>query len=102
MDFWISDAGVIHVGDCLPGDRRATEYEVAEWELTRTAGMLAAYRASVAELLRETDVAAIRFFKAGLPFPQEWVAYVAALRVAYRVGDLGAVTPDRPALPLGV
>lgn len=49
--------------------------------------------------LGETDATALRCFKAGVAFPPEWIAYVAALRAIVRGGP-GPV-PARPAYPAG-
>jgi len=32
---WIDEAGNLYEGDCRPGDREATDVEVAEWEAAR-------------------------------------------------------------------
>ena len=38
------------------------------------------WKIEVKYLLQQTDIVALRFFKAGLPFPQEWKDYTNALR----------------------
>lgn len=48
--------------------------------------------------LQKSDIVAIRCVKAGVPFPQEWVQYVNALRDALTSGNN---IPDQPPYPEG-
>ena len=49
--------------------------------------------------LDATDSVALRCFKSGIPFPQEWKDYTASLRVIVRTGE-GDI-PVRPTYPSG-
>jgi len=52
------------------------------------------------QLLVETDLVALRCFKAGVQFPTEWINYVMALRE--RVGaTVLSVAPTKPSYPEG-
>lgn len=60
-------------------------------------------RAKRDSALGRSDLTAIRCFKAGIPFPAEWLAYVKALRDLPQSTDdpTKVVWPERPALPEG-
>jgi hypothetical protein len=53
--------------------------------------------------LQDTDMAAIRCFKAGVAFPQDWVDYVDSLRMIVRTvsGDPASALPAKPDFPAG-
>lgn len=50
-------------------------------------------------LLGKSDLVAIRCFKAGVPFPADWVNYSEELRAALRSG--ATVLPIKPTFPSG-
>jgi hypothetical protein len=56
------------------------------------------YRVLAMTALQESDLVAIRCFKAGISFPPEWQAYVLALR---SVLNTGSTLPVRPSYPAG-
>lgn len=57
-------------------------------------------RAARGEMMQKSDVVAWRCFKAGMPFPADWLAFTVALREWPQNPDRAA--PIVPALPKGV
>lgn len=54
-------------------------------------------------LLTESDIVAVRCFKANIPFPTEWDTYVRALRdITTQEDPNNLVWPNKPSLPNGV
>jgi len=52
--------------------------------------------------LLETDVIAIRCYKAGIPFPTEWQKYTVAVRdIVNGTDTISTELPAKPDLPVG-
>ena len=62
-----------------------------------------AYQIQALGLLGESDLVALRCFKEGVTFPEEWRGYVLALRAIVRAasGDASLPLPARPDFPAG-
>lgn len=61
------------------------------------------YQEKAQALLDATDVVCLRCYKAGVPFPAEWLAHTNKLRTIVRAssGDPLAELPVRPEYPAG-
>ena len=93
---WINSAGQVYSGDCMPGDRAATDAEVTTWQATIATSSL---RAQAQAALDANDRVAIRCTKAGVVYPAAWLAYDLALRAV--VAGTSATLPTAPAYPAG-
>lgn len=60
-------------------------------------------QSSARSAMDASDMTALRCFKAGVPFPAEWIAYVNQLRAIVRAqtGDPDLPLPEKPAYPAG-
>lgn len=74
-----------------------TDAEVAEFSAAQSAVQVAQaksdLKASIQAALDRSDMTALRCFKAGVSFPDEWKTYVTALR--------NGTLPTQPAYPKG-
>ena len=72
---------------------------VAQQALDNAAATTAALVNQASQALTASDMTATRCIKAGVSFPPEWLAYVAALRVVVSSGT--GTLPIQPAYPAG-
>lgn len=95
----IDKNGNLYQGDMQPGDRTATQAEIAAAELARSKTALK--QAAQAEL-DATDLVCLRCYKAGVSYPAAWQAYTMALRAIVSGTDTTSTAlPTRPAYPAG-
>ncbi|WP_028535620.1 hypothetical protein [Paludibacterium yongneupense] len=92
---YINTQGQLYEGDCQPGDREATDAEVSGQS---TAKAWVAYQAQAQILLDACDRVALRCWKAGVAFPEDWQAYDKSCRAIVRAaaGDPTAALPQQP------
>jgi hypothetical protein len=88
--------GYFYEGDCVPGDREATEEEV---EALNKRNATLAQKAKIKELLSASDLAVLRCFEKGLTLNEDWQNYRAELRSLLSADfiDLERLLPARPA-----
>lgn len=75
----------------------------AEYNANKEASDWKKYQLQAQALLSKSDLTAMRCFKAGLPYPKEWIDFDSQLREIVRTesGDSTQALPVQPAYPVG-
>jgi hypothetical protein len=96
---WTSDGINLYFGDCRPGDRAASDAEMATW---RAACATVALKGQAQAALDKSDVTLLRCTENGVAVPMAWTTYRHALRAIVNGGDTTSVAlPAIPAYPAG-
>ena len=96
---WTSDGLNLYFGDCVTGDRAATDAEIATWQATCAT---VALRAAAQVALDKSDVTLLRCAENGVAVPVAWTTYRHALRALVNGGDTTSTAlPATPAYPAG-
>jgi hypothetical protein len=92
--------GYFYEGDCVPGDRDATEEEVTELLKNKEWN---SYQLKIKELLAESDLVVLRCYEKGISVNILWQTYRSGLRsiLSSSYGDPTQPFPEKPDYPEG-